>query len=97
MEVATQPFDFTCDSSPCILGNSLRILAVVLHYELSFVSPFPPGRFIPCPHQNAETGPSIRTKACKGGLIKMHLAPWHGKLGVSGDIYQVKRITGSPY
>lgn len=86
MEVTTQPFDYTCNLSPCVLGSSIRILAVVLHYELSFVFPFPLGRFISCPHQNAETVPSIRTMARKGGVIKMHLASWHGKLGVSRGI-----------
>lgn len=93
----TQPFGFTCNSSPCTLGNSIRILAVVLHYELSFVFPFPPGRFISCPHQKAEAVPSIRTMAHKRGVIKMHLVSWHGKLGVSRDIYQVDRDTELPY
>lgn len=36
-KVATQPFDFTCNSSPCILGNSVSILAAVLHYVSPFV------------------------------------------------------------
>lgn len=36
MELTTQPCDYTCNSSPCVLGSSIRILAVVLHYELSF-------------------------------------------------------------
>lgn len=41
-KVTTQPFDFTCNSSPSILGNSISILVAVLHYKVSFVFLFSP-------------------------------------------------------
>lgn len=52
---------------------------------------FPPGGFISCPHQNAETAPSIRSMACKGDVIKMCLTSWQGKLSVSRGVQQADR------